>query len=288
MPSSRWLGLAACAKHRVDPGGPLGAAIDQVDAGLRATALQVTGELGRVDLLPSCLAHLQDEVSAVKLAAASSAVLLGDRGESLSSLQALAQTPGPAQLKALALALFVADTDTARGLVRKLAAGGTPLRTLIKAAGWSGDSQVVPWLLKHMEDSAHARVAAEAFSFISGVDLAWQHLAGEAPETVATGPNDDPGDDNVALDEDESLPWPDLPKLTTWWHKNSGQFPSGTRLFAGAPPTTNHCFQVLKEQTQRRRMAAAIYMSLLKPGTVLFNCAAPTRRQERLLAQMEA
>jgi hypothetical protein len=77
-------------------------------------------------------------------------------------------------------------------------------------------------------------------------------------------------------------------KLTAWWHKHSGQFPSGTRLFPGAPPTTNHRFKVLKEHTQRRRMAAALYMSLLKPGAVLFNCAAPTRRQERLLAQMES
>ena len=113
-------------------------------------------------------------------------------------------------------------------------------------------------------------------------------LERKPPDTVPGGPNDDPNDDNVALDEDESLPWPDLPKLTAWWQKNSGQFPSGTHLFAGAAPTPNHCLKVLKEHTQRRRMAAALYMSLLTPGSVLFNCAAPARRQERLLAQMES
>lgn len=287
-PSARWLGLAACAQHRVDPGPPLAAAIEHADVHLRTRALRAAGELGRVDLLPACLAHLQDEPPVVALAAAWSAALLGDRGASMSTLRAMALTPGLTQLEALALAIFTADADAARGLVKQLAASGAPLRTLIKAAGWVGDAQVVPWLFKHMEDDGHARLAGEAFSFITGVDLAWLDLERKPPEKVAAGPNDDPNDDNVALDEDESLPWPDLPKLTAWWSKNAVRFPSGTRLFAGAPPTTSHCFQVLKEHTQRRRMAAAIYMSLLKPDAVLFNCAAPTRRQERLLAQMEA
>lgn len=287
-PSARWLGVAACAQHRVDPGAPLSVALEQPHAGLRTRSLRAAGELGRVDLLPVCLAHLQGAEPSLCLHAAWSAVLLGDRGDAVNTLRALALSAGPAQLEALALALFTADADAARSLVKQLAAQGAPLRTLIKAAGWSGDVQVVPWLFKHMEDDAHARLAGEAFSFITGVDLAWLDLDRKPPEKVAAGPNDDPNDDNVALDEDESLPWPDLPKLTAWWNKNADRFPSATRLFAGAPPTIHHCFQVLKEHTQRRRMAAAIYMSLLKPGAVLFNCAAPARRQEHLLAQMEA
>jgi hypothetical protein len=45
---------------------------------------------------------------------------------------------------------------------------------------------------------------------------------------------------------------------------------------------------LLKNGFQRQRMAAAIYLCLLKPGTPLFNCAAPAWRQQRLLAQMLA
>ena len=284
-PAARWLGLATCAQHRVDPGAALNSAFEQPLTRLLERALRAASELGRVDLLPACLDHLQSEQS---LHAARSAVLLGDRGAAVDTLRALALKPGPSQLDALALALFTADVDTARSLVRQLPAQGAPLRTRIKAAGWSGDAQVVPWLFKHMEDEANARLAGEAFSFITGVDLAWLDLERKPPENVPGGPSDNPNDDNVALDEGESLPWPDLPKLTAWWEKNADRFPAGTRLFAGAPPTTNQCFQVLKEHTQRRRMAAALYMSLLKPGSVLFNCAAPAHRQERLLAQMEA
>jgi len=285
-PNARWLGIAACAQHRVDPGSPLNAAIEQADVNLQARALRAAGELGRVALLPACLARLQDDAPNVKLAAAWSATLLGDHEIAASTLRALALSPGSVQLEALALALFTADTDTARRLVKQLSADGTPPRTLIKAAGWAGDAQVIPWLFKYMEDDALARLAGESFSFITGVDLAWFDLERKPPEEPVGSPNDDPNDNNVALDEDESLPWPDLRKLSAWWKKNSDSFPVGQRLFAGAPPTANHCFKILNEHTQRRRMAAATYMSLFKPGSVLFNCAAPAHRQQRLLARM--
>ncbi|MDM0112272.1 TIGR02270 family protein [Variovorax sp. J22R133] len=287
-PAVRCLGLAACAQHRVDPGAALSAAIEQPHTGLRIRALRAAGDLGRIDFLPACLDHLRDNGSALALPAAWSAALLGDRRNAVNTLRALALQPGLTQLEALALALFAADADAARTLVKQLAAQGASLRTLIKAAGWAGDTQVVPWLFKHMEGDIYARLAGEAFSFITGVDLASRDLERKPPETVPGGPNDDPNDDNVALDEDDSLPWPDLTKLSAWWINNASQFPAGTRLFAGAPPTMSHCLQVLREHTQRRRKAAAIYMSLLKPGTALFNVAAPSRRQKRLLAQMGA
>ena len=287
-PAARWLGLAACALHRVDLGATLTAAIEQPHEGFTGRALRAAGELGRVDLLPIFLDRLQSNSPALAWEVARASLMLGDRGAAVHALREFASVPGPAQLDALALTLFTSDTESARALIKQLAAQGAPLRTLIKAAGWSGDSQVVPWLFKHMETDTHARLAGEAFSFITGIDLAWLHLERDSPEGVSGGPTDDPNDDNVALDEDENLPWPDLPKLSAWWKHNADCFPAGTRLFAGAPPSANHCLQVLKEHTQRRRVAAALYLNLLKPGTVLFNCAAPARRQERLLAQMEA
>ena len=41
------------------------------------------------------------------------------------------------------------------------------------------------------------------------------------------------------------------------------------RYFMGEPPSTAHCLAVLKNGFQRQRMAAAIYLCLLKPGTPL-------------------
>jgi hypothetical protein len=44
----------------------------------------------------------------------------------------------------------------------------------------------------------------------------------------------------------------------------------------------------LKTGFQRQRIAAAEYLTLLAPGTPLFNTAAPAWRQQRLLAKMSA
>jgi hypothetical protein len=54
----------------------------------------------------------------------------------------------------------------------------------------------------------------------------------------------------------------------------------------GQPLNRDHCLKVLKEGFQRQRIAAAVYLSLLNPGTPLFEWRAPARRQQRLLAEM--
>ena len=209
------------------------------------------------------------------------------RPAALQALCKIALQAGPQQHAALAPALFTADPDAARAIVRQLAAQPAPLRTLIRAAGWAGDVQVVPWLIKHMADDAHARLAGEAFSFITGADLALLDLERKAPEAAPGGPNEDPQDDNVALDDDESLPWPDAPKVEAWWGAQAGCFAAGTRCFAGHPPSATHCLDVLATHTQRQRIAAAWQLSVLKPGGMLFNCTAPAWRQQRLLATLQ-
>jgi uncharacterized protein (TIGR02270 family) len=282
--AQRWLGIAACAVHRVDPGPALAAAIDQPDPTLRARALQAAGELGRRDLLDACLAHLTEPVPTCAHAAVTAAVLLGDRTSALQALQTSALQAGPTQKTALALSLFASDPEAAQALVKKLAAQQAPLRTLIQAAGWAGQAQVLPWLIQHMADERHARVAGEAFSFITGADLALLDLERKPPANPPGGPNDDPEDDNVALDEDENLPWPEPALVQAWWQKNADRFPAGTRIFAGDALSTAHARAVLATHPQRHRWAAAAHLSLLNPGQPMFNCAAPAKRQQRLLA----
>ncbi|MEZ2354047.1 hypothetical protein [Caballeronia sp. RCC_10] len=50
--------------------------------------------------------------------------------------------------------------------------------------------------------------------------------------------------------------------------------------------TKVHCIGVLKDGYRRQRMAAARHLCLLDPGTALFNCAAPSWRQQRSLAML--
>lgn len=283
-PWRRQAGLLACAMHGVNPGPPLAAGLRDADAGLRATALRVAGRCARADLAESCLAALADADPRCAFEAARSALLLGDRTEPQAALEALAaDAVSPFHLAALQLALKLMPTQRARALLAALAQDPARARTLIQGIAIAGDAHYVPWLIAQMQDLKLARVAGEAFAFITGLDLAYLDLDRKPPEGIELGPNDDPEDDNVAMDEDENLPWPDPDRIDTWWRSNGAHFASGMRYFMGAVPTPASCLEVLKTGFQRQRSAAAEYLALLTPGTLLFNTAAPTRRQQRLL-----
>ena len=289
QPWRRKVGLAACAMHGVDPGAVLAGALRDADAGLRARALRVAGQCGRSDLLDGCLAALTDEDERCAFEAAQSALLLGDRAASLAALAALAVDPGAdgkPKLAALRSVLKVVSPERAQSMLAVLAKDAARVRFVIHGIAIAGDPHYVPWLIAQMENLALARLAGEAFSFITGLDLAYLDLERKPPENVEFGPNDDPGDDNVAMDEDDSLPWPDPQNISAWWRANGDRFVPGTRYFIGEAPLPAHCLTVLKTGFQRQRTAAAEYLSLLRAGTPLFNTAAPTRRQQRLLARL--
>ena len=291
QPWRREVGLAACAMHGVDPGAVLAGALRDADAGLRARALRVAGQCGRRDLLDGCLAALTDEDERCAFEAAQSALLLGDRAASLAALAALAVDPGAEgkpKLAALRSVLKVVPPKQAQSMLAVLAKNAARVRSVIHGISMAGDPHYVPWLIAQMENLALARLAGEAFSFITGLDLAYLDLERKPPENVEFGPNDDLGDDNVAMDEDDSLPWPDPQKISVWWRANGGRFVSDTRYFIGEAPLPAHCLTVLNTGLQRQRIAAAEHLSLLQAGTPLFNTAAPTRRQQRLLARLGA
>ena len=286
-PFRKRVAIAACAMHRADPGAVLDAAIASSDSPLRAQALRCAGELGRRDLLPICIDHLKNKDPACAFWAASSSVLLGDRSRAVESLRQLALLAGPHRERALRAVLKLLTNQDAHGLLKALAQNPADQRVLIRGTGIAGDPFYVPWLIKQMSDLKTSRLAGEAFSFITGLDLAYLDLEQKPPENFESGPNDDPNDENVAMDEDDGLPWPDPAKLQTWWSANSHRFQSGVRYFMGEPVSRAHCVKVLKEGYQRQRIAAAEYLCLLNPGTPLFNTSAPAWRQKRLLEKME-
>jgi hypothetical protein len=106
---------------------------------------------------------------------------------------------------------------------------------LIRATGVIGDRLYIPWLIERMAEPAAARLAGEAFSTITGVDLAYRDLDRRRPPDFQSGPNDDPADENVALGEDDRLPSPDPGKVGEWWTKNKARFNVGRAYFLGTP-----------------------------------------------------
>jgi uncharacterized protein (TIGR02270 family) len=282
----RFLGISACAVHRVDPGPVRDAPLQGSKSMVRARALRAAGELGRRELTPDCLSMLAAEDENSRLWAAWSAVLLGNRETALSALMETGEKPGQFRARAFRLAIQAMNSSDSREWLRKLARNPADLRYLIQGSGIAGDPSYVPWLMGHMAEKKTARIAGEAFSLITGLDLAYLDLEQKPPEDTGAGPNDDPEDPNVEMDEDDGLPWPDSERISKWWQANGGQFSPGTRYFMGGPVDHDNCIRVLKEGFQRQRILAAHYLCLLEPGTPLFEWRAPAYRQQRLLAAM--
>lgn len=286
QPFRRWVALAACGMHRVEPNLVAARRLDDPDPHVRARAWRTAGELGKHHLVSSASASMADEDPGCRFWAGWSAVLLGDRRSALSRMSDLAAAPGPCRRRAFQLALQAMSLPAAHVWLRGLAGAAQDERWLIHGAGLAGDPAYLPWLISRCADTKVARLAGQSFSFIAGTDLAALELDTRQPENFESGPNDDPNDPNVEMDEDDGLPWPDPVKLQAWWHANSNRFQPGMRYFMGQPLNRDHCLRVLKEGFQRQRIAAALYLSLLNPGTPLFEWRAPARRQQRLLAQM--
>ena len=282
----RFLGICACALHRVDPGRARDAALEGPVSALRARALRASGELGRRDLLPTCVGMLKAEDTESRFWAAWAAAVLGDRNPALEALRAAGEEPGQFRSRAFRLALQAMPIEDCEEWLRSMTKNPENLRWLIQGSGVAGDPAYVPWLIRQMDDDKTARIAGEAFNLVSGLDLAYHDLDRKPPEGGVGGPNDDPNDPNVDVDEDEGLPWPDAERIADWWKANGGRFEAGTRYFLGAPVTRENCLRALKEGFQRQRILAAHYLCLLEPGTPLFEWRAPAARQKRLLAAM--
>lgn len=283
-PFLRRLGVAACAVHRVDPQGALDQAMAASDPALRGRALKAAGELGRADLVEAVRAHAGDEDAGCRFWAAWSAVLLGDRRQAPRALLAAASDPGsPMQARALRLVPRLLVADAARAWFGQMAEDPARLRPLIEAVGVHGDPHYVPWLIRQMGTPAAARVAGEAFSMITGVDLAYEDLEGEWPEGFSAGPTEDPEDEDVAMDPDEDLPWPAPALVERWWGENAARFPAGQRFLCGQPVTEAHCLEVLRSGYQRQRIGAALELTLMRPDRPLFEWRAPAFRQRAAL-----
>jgi uncharacterized protein (TIGR02270 family) len=149
--------------------------------------------------------------------------------------------------------------------------------------GVVGDPMAVPWLILMMEVPDLARVAGESFTMITGVDLAYEDLEGEWPEGFEAGPTENPEDEDVEMDPDEDLPWPDPKLIADWWNKNKNNFRNGTRYLFGKPISSDQCQHVLRHGYQRQRAAAALELAIMQPGQPLFEVRAPGFRQKQIL-----
>jgi uncharacterized protein (TIGR02270 family) len=278
--------ISAQAMHRIGLPGSLIHATEDPAARVRARAWRAVGEVGDRSLLSATSPAMSDADLQCRFWGAWAAVMLGDRRRALEALGQATASHEALRSQGLSLLLRTIDLEAAHAFLKSLSREEAGRRWLVRGAGLVGDPSYVPWLISLMSNMELSRVAGEAFSFVTGADLAGLDLERAPPEGVESGPDDDAGNDDVALDEDDGLPWPDPAKVQAWWSANAHRFNAGMRYFVGAPPAWEHCLQVLREGYQRQRFVAAEYLCLLRPGTMLFDCAAPAWRQQRWLGQV--
>lgn len=231
-PLFRRLGLAACGMHRHDPGPALLAGLSHADPGVLARAARTAGELRRRDLMPAIRAHRRHQEAAPRFWANWATAQMGDE-EALEPLRQFAEQAGEFQYRALCVLLAWQQRERSIAWIRQLMQNPGQRRIGIQAVGLLGDPVSVPWLIQQMSDLSHARVAGEAFSLITGADLALLDLELQDLPDFDAGPNDDPEDANVAMDPDENLPWPDPPLIAAWWQAHAGDFQAGVGYVLG-------------------------------------------------------
>ena len=283
-PLWRRVGIAACAIHRVDPGKHLDQAILDSDTQLKIRAMRAAAELGRVDLKQGLLEQVNDIDEAVGFWAAWSAVMLGARGNPLTLLQTKIIEGSEFSVQAMSAAFRVLDLNTVKEQMKGLVQNEERFRDAIIGAGISGDPSYIPWLIKQMETPKLAKIAGESYSFITGVDIAYEDLDGDLPKDFAAGPTENPEDEDVAMDADEDLPCPDPMLIEQWWKQRQNNFTPGVRYLLGNLVNENQCQTVLRAGKQRQRQAAALELTLMQPARPLFETRAIGKRQQQWLS----
>jgi uncharacterized protein (TIGR02270 family) len=275
--SHKLLGLATCSIRRQDPGEVLNQILlrDECKSheALYSRALRLVGELRRQDCMPALLAAIVDERDSIRFWANWSAVLLGQQACLQQLKTFVLDHESPFQNLALQLCFRVLSVDQGRAWISTLAKDENQMRAVIKATGILGDPHAVNWLITKMSEPTLAKLAGEAFSFITGADLVKNKLTTQQPTAHPMQENDEL-DDDIELDDDENLPYPDDKKVAMLWRSHGQKFLIGRRYFIGQVASTAWLKSILNNGTQRQRHAASMELALHENNVQLPNTRA--------------
>ncbi len=273
----KYLGIAACSVRRTDPGYALLSILKREDCmqdiRLYSRALRLVGELRRQDCMPFVNSAVNSDNEIIRFWANWSAILLGQHDRAV-HLKATVFKSGKLQDKAIQLAFRVLPVEQGREWISELSKDEKQIRAIIKAIGVLGDPHAVNWLINKMDNPLYAKLAAESFTYITGVDFDKNDLSITAADNYPDIPNNDVDDDIVGLDEDENLPYPDAGKVASIWQKYGQKFIVGKRYFMGQALNTDHLKDRLQNGMQRQRHAAALELALHENGMPLVNTKA--------------
>lgn len=281
------LALEVCRLRSEDPGPYLHRLLQRKDCqGERSVvnaALRCVGEFKRFDLRGLAERQLDKqeggEPNDSRFWPLYALVLLGrkDLAEQLKTFV----FAGPCQALAINLAFRVLARDSARAWIREMVSAEVDKKWIIQAAQSLGDPQVIPWLIGLMREHDVARLAAHAFSAITGVDLVEHDLYTIEFESLEQKIERELADESAEMPSDEHLPWPDVDKIArAWTGELAARFRPGERYLLGLPPTEASLKTIIVNGYQPQRHAAALELALANSDMRLVNtygCVAPER-----------
>lgn len=279
----KYLAIAFYSVQRKNPGSILQELFQREDClahyKLLTRLLRLVGELK----LYSCANQVQKLVSHdipdIAFWANWALVMLGEHKRVLTLLDFMKEQ-SPWQNLAIQTVFKVLPIDKSRKWISEFSQNPEMIRMVIRATGVLGDPHAVPWLIDKMSNFETAKIAGEAFSLITGIDLERYELTIEPPEDISMVPNDDNEDENISLDEDENLPFPDVSKINHTWLRYRERYKVGHRYIMGVevtkntPATVVKLTHILKDAGQRQRYSMALTLALLDPQSPFINSKA--------------
>lgn len=265
----RRIGIAGMAIHRRDPGAALERALFDPDPLLKARALRAVSELGQPKWLSVAREAYHADHPEIRFAALAAGARLARDPAAIELLQTWAMGEETHRVEAVQLASRCLEFRTVDRWLRTLKQLSGGARLALIGYGAHGDPAGMPFILEALSDPALTRIAGEAFTFITGADLALEDLERKPPAQ----------DPEADLDHDENLPWPDPHRIASWWSHAGSKFSAGTRYLCGRTLTNENLVSILASGKQRQRMAAALELALHDPRQPLFEVRAPGWRQ---------
>jgi uncharacterized protein (TIGR02270 family) len=251
------------------------------DQALRSRSLRAAGELNRRDLIAALQEHVADDDESCRFWAAWSSTLLR-APQGLASLTQWLGHAGRFGLAALQLSLRAMRPEEARDWIRMMARDDELRRMAILGVGAIGDPVSIPWLIEKMHSSELAQLAGEAFSTLTGVDLARESL--DEPQRADNVQNGDSANDLIGVNYESQLPVPNAALVETWWNNHGAEFDLSLRYLMGRPLSAQTARQVLISGKQRQRAAAAVELALHEEHETLFEIRGRTTAQQGQLA----
>ncbi|TIP89026.1 MAG: hypothetical protein E5X63_04540 [Mesorhizobium sp.] len=159
----RYLGVAACAAHAVDPKQLLERLVRDPDADTRALSLRLAGKLKRTDLAREMVAELEAADEGVRLWAGWALTELGSGDLARAELRSSAVADGFEALTALRAAVKAGPEKEVRAWLGGLMKSPQTAPVAVRGIGMLGDRTVLPWLIERMKEPTLAAAAGSSF-----------------------------------------------------------------------------------------------------------------------------